>query len=440
MIIPNRLQVGIDVSKSRLDFALLAPDGEPIEIHRAFSNNLEGYEKAKEFLKQMMQEHGFEGLDIASEATSYYWLPCFMRLAQDQELAGYDPKLYVLNARWVRWYKQSLSPDHKDDMTDPQYIADRIRTRKPNHSWEYEPKWLKLRFLTRLRTHLTKSLGREKNLFQLYLFLAYSAYSQQPPFERTLSKTSQKLLHQPELLEQLAQLSTKEIADQLYELSGHHLQDPLKNALPLKQALRNSYPIPDELADTLQFLLDQLMTTIQHLQEDLTSVERKIESLVMEGDYPDVALLDSIPGVGKVLAAGLVAEIAGLERFQRVPKWDKKRKCYRQRWLHEIEDAVGKIAGLWWPKNASGNFEAQEHPMSKEGNAYLRYYILEATDRMRLQIPSFSKYYSGKFAQSTKHKHKRAIALTGRKALSLFVSLLYHKDTFRAKEAGATSL
>jgi hypothetical protein len=391
--VPYRLQVGIDVSKSRLDFALLAPDGEPIERHKPFANSLAGYEKAKQFLLTVLQEHEFEGVDIAAEATSYYWLPAFMQIASDEELASFHPVQYLLNARWVRWYKLSLSPDHKDDMTDPQYIADRIRTHKPDSAWVYDPKWLKLRFLTRLHAHLSKSLNREKNLFQLYLFLTYTTYSTHHPFKDALAKTSQRLLQQPELLASLADLPVDKISEVLYEISNHHLPDPRSHAIQIKTALQDSFSPPEELAGTIYFILCLLMQTIQHLESDLAAVDKHIEEMVQQDDYLDVRFLRSIPGVGPVLAAGLAAEIAGLDRFIQIPHYDRKRKCFRPRHLHEIEDAIGKIAGLWWPKNDSGQFSAQERPMSKAGNAYLRFYILEAADHMRLRIPSYSAYY-----------------------------------------------
>ena len=434
MPLSPRLQVGIDVSKNRLDFALLAPDGTPIEIHQAFPNSLPGYEQAKALLLRVLQEQQFSGLDVAAEATSYYWLPFFVRFSQDEDFRAYDATLYLLNARWVRWYKHSLSPDHKDDFTDPQYIADRIRTRKPAAPWTYAPHWLSLRWLTRLHAHLTKALVREKNLFQLYLFLTHSTYAQRQPFSDPLATTSQELLRHPELLDLLAHLSPPEATEQLDELSGHRLPQPQHTAEALQQVLQESFPVPEELAPTLQFLRTQLLETITQLQEQIRQVDRQIEQQVATGAYPDVTWLDSVPGVGPILSAGLAAEIAGLERFVRVPKWDKQTKAYRPRQVAELEDALGKLAGLWWPKNASGQFEAEERRLSREGNAYLRYYILEAAENMRLFIPSYAAYYRTKYNQATKHKHKRAVVLTGRKALGLFVALLHHQETYRAKE------
>jgi hypothetical protein len=431
----NHLQVGIDVSKGRLDFALLAPDGEPLEVHQPFPNSLLGYEQAKQLLLDVLQEQALEGLDVAAEATSYYWLPFFLHCCRDAELAPYAPNLYLLNARWVRWHKQSLAPDHKDDQTDPWYIADRLRTHPPASPWQYEPKWLQLRLLTRLHAHLSKSLVREKNLFQLYLFLAHTTYAQRRPFQKPLSRTSQQLLRQPELLASLAHLSAEQIAEQLDELSGHRLEAPHKNAVQLRQVLQESFPLPAELAPTVQFLLNQLMDLCEQLEQAVRQVDQQTARLIEQGDYREVHLLASIPGVGPVLAAGLAAEIAGLKRFQRVQKWDKRLKRYRPRRVKEIEDAIGKLAGLWWPNKASGEFAAEEKRLSKAGNAYLRYYILEAADHMRQWIPSYAAYYQTKYDQVPKHKHKRAVVLTGRKALGLMVGLLSHQEVYRAQEA-----
>ncbi len=433
-----RLQVGIDVSRQRLDFALLTPDGEPIEIHQPFANTQPGYQQAKTLLLQVLQTRGFDGLDIGAEATSYYWLPAFLRFAQDPELAAYDPQLYLLNARWVRWYKQSLSPDHKDDLTDPQYIADRIRTRKPRSPWQYDPKWLSLRILTRLHAHLTKALVRERNLFQLYLFLAHTTYAQRQPFSTPLARVSQELLRHPEQLAELVALPLPELAERLDELSGHHLPEPLRNAAALQQVCQESFPLPADLAQPIQFVLNLTLDTLQALQQQRDRVDQEIERLLATGAYPEVAWLDSIPGIARVLAAGLAAEIAGLERFARVRKWDPFRKVYRPRRLAEIEDAVAKLAGIWWSKNASGQFEAEEHHLSKEGNAYLRYYLVEAAESLRQRLPSYRDYYQAKYQQAKHHKHKRAVILTARKALGLFVVLLHHQEPYRAKEEPIT--
>ena len=43
------------------------------------------------------------------------------------------------------------------------------------------------------------------------------------------------------------------------------------------------------------------------------------------------------------------------------------------------QEALAKYAGLVWRENQSGNFQADDTPLSKAGNTYLRYYLIEAT-------------------------------------------------------------
>lgn len=429
----SRLQVGIDIGMNKADYAVLHPNGELLEMHRGFANNPEGYLKAREMLLKTLQQQNLEGLDIGVEATSYYWLPLYIQIYQDPELAQYHPRQALLNAGWVKWYKKSFPPDHKSDKSDPFYIAERLRTLPRPNWWQYDPHWLTLRLRTRMRLHLMRSLSREKNHYQLFLFLGYSGYSQVKPFTDVFGWVSQQLLRQPQLLDELGEMSVDELEYQLADISQHHLKNTHETAARLYQALHGSYSVPEDLDPCIQSALFHLNEVIQLLQQQIVLVDEEIAACVKD-NYPEVAWLDSIPGLGQVFASGIAAEIAGLQRFSSPLKWDVKSKCYRQRDSREVEDAIAKYAGLWWPQNSSGKFEAEEKPMSKRGNAYLRYFILLAADRMRLYIPSYARFYQKKFRQANKHQHKRALVLTGRKALGLFVGLLHHQEFYRPEE------
>jgi transposase len=159
---------------------------------------------------------------------------------------------------------------------------------------------------------------------------------------------------------------------------------------------------------------------------------------LVQNGYPEVAWLDSIPGIGPVFSSGIAAEIGDLQRFSQVLIWDKKHKCDRLRNSQELTDAVAKYAGLWWQRNASGQFVGEDLSLNRQGNSYLRYFILEAADCMRRYIPSFAAYYQKKHEQSLRHKHKRALVLTGCKALELFVALLRQQEPYRAREVKPT--
>ena len=72
--------------------------------------------------------------------------------------------------------------------------------------------------------------------------------------------------------------------------------------------------------------------------------------------------------------------------------------------------------------------------MAKTGNRYLRYYFIQAANLMRLHIPEYVAYYKRKYNESVKHHHKRALVLTARKSVGLFVGLLHRNEPFRSKE------
>lgn len=429
----NRLQVGVDVGMNQVHLALLAPDGKILLKHRSFTNSVVGYGQVRELLLEVMRAHAMEGVDLAAEATSYYWLPFFCQLAQDPLLAAFQPRELLLNATWVKWYRKSLSPDHKSDRSDPFYIGDHLRSLADKHWWQLDEHWLSLRFRTRLHAHLAKSLAREKSYYQLILFLNYSAYAQAEPFSDTFGVLSQTLLNDPQRLEKLCQLPDLELCARLDRLSGHRLPNPLHTALRLKQALQDSFPVPAGLRTPLQDTLQRLARLIQTLQEQIHTLDAEILALVQEG-YPEVAHLRSVPGVGPVTACGVAAEIADLHHFETPLKWNPHHNAYGPRTLQDVEDAVAKFAGLWWPQNASGNFDAEDRPLSRRGNAYLRYYLTQAADHMRRVIPSYASYYHRKFAEATKHRHKRALVLTARKAVALFVGLLHHQEDYRPQE------
>ncbi|MFA9376111.1 MAG: transposase [Lachnotalea sp.] len=93
-------------------------------------------------------------------------------------------------------------------------------------------------------------------------------------------------------------------------------------------------------------------------------------------------------------------------------------KCFRN------NDALVKYCGIVWKENQSGNFRAENTPMNKAGNRYLRYYNIEATSSVIRHCPEFQSFYTKKYAEVTTNQHKRALALTSRKFLRMLFGLL----------------
>ena len=216
---------------------------------------LTGYSLAKQLLLDTLDEYAFDGIDVSGEATGYFWLPFFLQLAADPDLAPHDLNLFLLNPRWVKWFKKCFAEDDKSDQKDPFYIAERTRTRRPSATWS-PPDCLPLRFYTRLRFHVVQNLAREKCYFSAFLFLKASSYRRLKPFSDVFGATSRLVLTQYPSLDQLAAIPVEDLALHLQQLSGHHLPDPFDNARKLQQVAQESFSLNHTLALPVQRILD----------------------------------------------------------------------------------------------------------------------------------------------------------------------------------------
>jgi hypothetical protein len=430
----NRLQVGIDFSQKKADFCLLFPDGQMLDSYASFANSRSGYSGAKQLLLDTLDAYGFDGVDISGEATGYLWLPFFLQLSADPDLSLRNMDLFLLNPRWVRWFKKCFADDHKCDERDAYYIAKRTHSNRPDVGWS-PPQYLALRFYTRLRFHLVQNLAREKCYFSAFLFLRASSYRCIKPFSDVFGVTSRLLLTQQPTWDELAELPVEDLATHLHELSGHHLPDPLNNARKLRRVAEESFQLDEALTLPVQRILDITLDHIRFLEGQIEQVNDWIAEELEA--HPVISQLATIPGVGSVFSSGIGAEIGGVNRFLQGQKWDNKRKRYRSRNLRDAEDAVAKIAGLWWPRADSGEFKAQDRRLAKSGNRYLRYYLIQAADRMRKHAPEYAQFYARKYRESSKHHHKRALVMTARKSVGLIVGLLHRDEPYRSKEERA---
>lgn len=75
--------------------------------------------------------------------------------------------------------------------------------------------------------------------------------------------------------------------------------------------------------------------------------------------------------------------------------------------------------------------------MTKTGNKYLRYYLIEAADIVRKLSPEYKAYYRKKFNEVPKHQHKRALALTARKLVRLIFALLSNNRIYSNEYVGS---
>jgi len=424
----NRL--GIDLSGDHLDLFLAGPDGRPLMPAQRFAHNLPGSRAACAAVITAGRAHPADQLAIGSEATGLLWWHLYHQWAADPQLAELKPVFYLLNPAAVHGFRRALTPNDKTDQVDARLITQYLSV--PDlamHPWVNQLEQWPLRFLTRYRCHLAHTLGAYKSYARTWIYLLASAYEDCKPFGDLFGKTSLEILSQYPTLDSLAHIPTAELAEQLDVLGKRRFTDPTDNARRLQQAARDSYPLDPAVGDAVHFILGQVIDIVRFLDKRLNSADACIARQVQEDT--DVHNLDAVGGLGPVYSAGLTTEIRPTQRFCEGLKLDHRRGIARPRTLADAEASVAKLAGLWWPRCASGHFEAQDRRMSKAGNAYLRYYLIEAANHVRGRVPEYGAFYQRKYAEATKHHHQRALALTARKLVRLVFVLLHKHEAYR---------
>ncbi len=431
----DRLLVGDDVSAVRNDVCVLSATGEPLSPHLAFANDLPGYVALRERLVELSTATQASGLDFAAEATSWYWFHTFYALAHDPELAagGLDVHLHLYNPRQTHAFKDALGPLEHNDVVDAHAIAERLRFARCPYPPVLDPVWLGRRLLTRHYFHLTHALAQVKTYFTGFLFLKASAYGQLKPFSKLWGVTSRAVLDQYSTIQELADLPTLELAGILRDLSHNHLRDADATAQCLQEVAARSFPVPEAMVAPLNQVLHSTLQHVRYLEAQRQDLEHAIATAFVA--VPELEILSSIPGAGQLMPACLLAEISPWQRFLAGTKTDRRTKSVRRKNLRDAEAAIAKWAGLWWPRAQSGGFTGEVTRLSKEGNHYARYWLIQLANCLKEHSAEYATHYDRKVAESQTHAHKRALVLTARKAVGLVVGLLHSGQPYRVPEA-----
>ena len=360
---------------------------------------------------ELAEQYGLGRLLIGLEATGLYWWPLACLLNDTPALQGLHYEVYALNPNLVHGLKKVYTDNGKTDPRDAFLIAERLRIGRLPAPFQLDVVYAPLQRLTRYRMHLSQTLAREKGYFLNFLFVQFSGFSQEKPFSDTFGPTSQALLEQFST-EELAQASLEDLTSFIQQHGHGGFTDPKLVATSLQRAARQSYQLNSALQPPVGLVLAMTRATIRILQAQLVTVDQTI-ARELRAVPAHARTIDSVPGLGPVWTAGLVAEIGNIQRFT-------------------DDGAVAKYAGLVWPPHESGDFQAQDSRLSKAGNSYLRYYLVEAANSVRHHCPEYRHYYLTKFAQSPKHSHQRALVLTARKLVRLVDALLRTGSVYRS--------
>ena len=410
---PITLCVGGDIHQEQLQLRTIdKSDGHEVSEMLTVQNNRPGADQAIGHLVQVLIQHGYTHLELGLEATGLFWLPFYLYLQQSPALKPFQPTWVCFNPKLVAKFKEGVTlSEIKDDEHDALAVAERLRFGHLPVTYIPSQDYLALRMLTRYRYRLARQIAQEKLRAFTRVFLKASEWQPGQPFCDVWGATSATLLTEFTVTE-IAAMTLPQLTELIQEYGRKHFDDPQATARHVQRTLQNSFPVTADLDAALTVVLQVAWTHIRDLEKLMHRLDREIAQRMAR--FPNPLL--SVQGLGPVITAGIVAEIADIHRFPDHPQ-------------------LAKFVGLVWRKHASGQFVAEETRLAKTGNVYLRYYLIEGANLMRQHNLEYKAYYRRKFAQVPKHQHKRALVLTARKLVRLVFALLTQNQSYVRPQA-----
>jgi transposase len=264
---------GLDVHQATVVACLIVGPAEsrPQRVVRTYGTTTSELEALRAWLRDEGCTH------VGMESTGVYWMPVFAVLEGDFELI-------VGNAAHIK-----NVPGRKTDVKDAEWIADLVRHGLIRKSF-VPPKWQRgLRDLVRYRRKLVESEAAERNRLM-----------------RLLETCNVKL---------------SSVASDVFGVSGRAMlraliegiATPAEMASLARGALRKK---TDELALALRgrveehhrFMLRIQLDRVERIEADITVVDERIDQ-VLAPHHAEMQRLKQIPGVDRVVAATIVAEL-----------------------------------------------------------------------------------------------------------------------------------
>ena len=379
---PVRSYIGVDLAKYKHSATVIREGGERTIRNFTFANSREGF---RDFLGRLAEVGaGCDDAAVCLESTGHYGrnLIAFLE-AHGYEVFEINP---ILTANW----RKSMSVRKvKNDAVDAEALALWLLAGNPTKRRRSASELDDLRTLARSRTSLSHIIGDAKRRAIAILDIVFPEYH--GFFSDDFGKAGMALLSKYPGAAVIARTRVDAIENVLHKASGRFDRATAERLKALaKASVGQDSPV-------LGFELKQLLAQIEFTQGQMEELDAELERLV--SDSP----ITSIPGVGKVCAAGILGEIGDISRFADASK-------------------LVAFAGCDPSVFESGEFEGTNARLSKRGSPYLRWYLFLAADRARMFDPVLKEYYRKK--RSEGKCHKVAISAVVRKLCAIIFAVL----------------
>ena len=387
--------VGIDIGKNHHEASIVSPEGKQIGHSLRFATTHKGADSIMSFI---FNNIGNSSCIFGMEATGHYWYPIYSFL----KARGYT--IYVINPIQSDSLRKMYIRQTKNDSIDSFLIAEVIRFGQFTTTSMADENILAMRQLCRYRDSVISSRTEIKLRISTIMEQIFPEYEKQ--FSSLWLSTSMGILEKyltPENIENAP-------IDELFEIikDKSHNKLTMKKAISIREAAADTFGI--KIAqDAFSFQLKQLIDRMNFLDKQIEALDCQILEYYEKFD----CYLHTIPGIGMIAAATILAEIGDINRFK-------------------SSSALVAFAGIDPTVRQSGEFSSTHNHMSKRGSPYLRHAIFLAATTCSFHNSPLNAYYKKKREQG-KH-HLTATGAVARKLTTVIYAVLRDGKPYEPKK------
>ena len=387
--------IGIDIGKNHHEASIVSPEGKQIGHSLRFATTHKGADSLMSFI---FNNIGNSSCIFGMEATGHYWYPIYSFL----KARGYT--IYVINPIQSDSLRKMYIRQTKNDSIDSFLIAEVIRFGQFTTTSMADENILAMRQLCRYRDSVISSRTEIKLRIGTIMEQIFPEYEKQ--FSSLWLSTSMGILEKyltPDNIENAP-------IDELFEI----IKDKSHNRLTRAKAIS----IKDAAADTfgIKIAQDAFSFQLKQLIDRMNFHDKQIEALdieIMKYYEQFDCYLHTIPGIGIIGAATILAEIGDISRFKN-------------------SSALVAFAGIDPTVRQSGEFNSTHNHMSKRGSPYLRHAIFLAATTCSFHNSPLNAYYKKKRDQG-KH-HLTATGAVARKLTTVIYAVLRDSKPYEPKK------
>ena len=387
--------VGIDIGKNHHEASIVSPEGKQIGHSLRFATTHKGADSLMSFI---FNNIGNSSCIFGMEATGHYWYPIYSFL----KARGYT--IYVINPIQSDSLRKMYIRQTKNDSIDSFLIAEVIRFGQFTTTSMADENILAMRQLCRYRDSVISSRTEIKLRISTIMEQIFPEYEKQ--FSSLWLSTSMGILEKYLTPENIENAPIDELFEIIKDKSHNRLTKA--KAISIKEAAADTFGI--KIAqDAFSFQLKQLIDRMNFLDKQIEALDCQILEYYEKFD----CYLHTIPGIGMIGAATILAEIGDISRFKN-------------------SSALVAFAGIDPTVRQSGEFNSTHNHMSKRGSPYLRHAIFLAATTCSFHNSPLNAYYKKKRDQG-KH-HLTATGAVARKLTTVIYAVLRDSKPYEPKK------